>query len=188
MSGECERIEIFEEDSCRVTARFKFKDGTKYEVTSNTMNDRRDVERVKSSVYFKNCFSARKALEMYRKRIDVLVKDGIASFRTENKMFKYVCGEEDGELYCKFKIDNFIPLCISQFQAPTCPPPGRPPGFCTLLLPRGRDLYLMTLPGGRVLYIYKITFSTVKNYTFTQLAFGSYLHALHRQFRLSILA
>ena len=29
-------------------------------------------------------------------------------------------------------------------------PPGRPPGFCTLLLPRGRDLYLMTFPGGRV--------------------------------------
>ena len=30
------------------------------------------------------------------------------------------------------------------------PPPGRPPGFCTLLLPRGRDLYLMTFPGDRV--------------------------------------
>ena len=25
-----------------------------------------------------------------------------------------------------------------------------PPGFCTLLLPRGRDLYLMTFPRGRV--------------------------------------
>ena len=33
--------------------------------------------------------------------------------------------------------------------------------------------------------IHKITFSTVKKYTFTQLAFGSYLHALHRQFRLA---
>ena len=68
------------------------------------------------------------------------------------------------------------------------PPPGRPPGFCTLLLPRGRDLYLMTFPGAGFLHIHKITFSTVKKYTFTQLAFGSYLHALHRQFRLSILA
>ena len=29
-------------------------------------------------------------------------------------------------------------------------PPGRPPGFYTLLLPRGRDLYLMTFPGDRV--------------------------------------
>ena len=37
MSGECERIEIFEEDSWRVTARFRFRDGTKYEVTSHTM-------------------------------------------------------------------------------------------------------------------------------------------------------
>ena len=36
----------------------------------------------------------------------------------------------------------------SKHQHP--PPPGRPPGFCTLLLPRGQDLYLMTLPGGRV--------------------------------------
>ena len=110
MSGECERTEIFEEDSWRVTARFRFKDGTKYEVTSNTMSDRRDVERVKSSVSFKNYFSARKVLKMYRRRIDVLVKDGIASFRTGNKRFKYVCGEEDGELYCEFKKDNLTPL------------------------------------------------------------------------------
>ena len=29
-------------------------------------------------------------------------------------------------------------------------PPGRPLGFCTPLLLRGRDLYLMTFPGGRV--------------------------------------
>ena len=110
MSGECERIEIFEEDSWRVTAGFRFKDGTKYEVTSNTMSDRRDVERVKSSVSFKNYFSARKALEVYRRMINVLVKDGIAFFRTGNKRFKYVCGEEDGELYCEFKIDNLTPL------------------------------------------------------------------------------
>ena len=33
MGGECERIEIFEEDSWRVTARFTFKDRNKYEVT-----------------------------------------------------------------------------------------------------------------------------------------------------------
>ena len=49
-------------------------------------------------------------------------------------------------------------------------PPGQPPGFCTLLLPRGWDLYLMTFPGAWVLHIHKITFSTVKKYTFTQLA------------------
>ena len=67
-------------------------------------------------------------------------------------------------------------------------PPRRPPGFCSLLLPRGRDLYLMTFPGDGFLHIHKTTFSTVKKYTFTQLAFGSYLHALHRLFRLSILA
>ena len=41
-------------------------------------------------------------------------------------------------------------------------PPGRPPGFCTLLLPRGRDLYLMTFPGDGFLHIHKITFITVK--------------------------
>ena len=28
--------------------------------------------------------------------------------------------------------------------------PGQPPGFCTLLLPRCWDLYLMTFPGGWV--------------------------------------
>ena len=60
-------------------------------------------------------------------------------------------------------------------------PPGRPSGFCTLPLPQDRDLYLMTFPGAVFLHIHKITFSTVKKYTFTQLAFGSYLHALHRQ-------
>ena len=63
-------------------------------------------------------------------------------------------------------------------------PPPRATPFCTLLLPRGRDLYLTTFPGAGFLHIHKITFSTVKKYTFTQLAFGSYLHALHRQFRL----
>ena len=29
-------------------------------------------------------------------------------------------------------------------------PPGRPPGFCTPLLPQGQDLYLMTFPRGQV--------------------------------------
>ena len=43
------------------------------------------------------------------------------------------------------------------------PPPGRPPGFCTLLLPRGQDLYLMTFQGAGFLHIHKITFSTVKS-------------------------
>ena len=67
-------------------------------------------------------------------------------------------------------------------------PPGDPWGFKLYCCPGGRDLYLMTFPGGQILHIHKITFSTVKKYTFTQLAFGSYLHVLHRQFRLSILA
>ena len=84
-------------------------------------------------------------------------------------------------------VAGFMHQSIPRTNIPP-PPPGRPPGFCTPLLPRGRDLYLMTFPGGRVLHIHKITFSTVKKYNFTQLAFGSYLHALHRQFRLSILA
>ena len=75
----------------------------------------------------------------------------------------------------------------SKHQHPL-PPAGASPGFCTLLLPRGQDLYLMTFPGAGFLHIHKIMFSTVKKYTFTQLALGSYLHALHRQFRLSILA
>ena len=108
--GECERIEIFEEDSWRVTVRLTFKDGNKYEVTSNTMSGKRDIERTKSGVSFKNYLNAKNALEAYGRRVDVLVKDGIASFRTGNKRFKYVCGEEDGELHCVFKMDNLDPL------------------------------------------------------------------------------
>ena len=78
-------------------------------------------------------------------------------------------------------------LCISQFQAPTSPP-GRPPGFALYCSP-GAGIYTWwPSPGTGFLHIHKITFSTVKKYTFTQLAFGSYLHALHRQFRLDILA
>ena len=44
--------------------------------------------------------------------------------------------------------DLLTSLCISQFQAPTSP--QATPGFCTLLLPRGRELYLMTFPRHRV--------------------------------------
>ena len=54
-----------------------------------------------------------------------------------------------GNSWAKFLRELNFKLCISQFQAPASPH-GRPPGFCTLLLPRGRDLYLMTFPGGRV--------------------------------------
>ena len=32
MSGKCERIEVFEEDSWKVTAKFKFKDNAMYKI------------------------------------------------------------------------------------------------------------------------------------------------------------
>ena len=38
------------------------------------------------------------------------LKNGIASFRTGNKRFKCVYGEDDGKLYCTFKTDNLNPL------------------------------------------------------------------------------
>ena len=37
------------------------------------------------------------------------------------------------------------------------PPPGRPSGFCTPLLPRGRDSYLWPSPEAGFLHIHKIT-------------------------------
>ena len=57
-------------------------------------------------VSFNVYFPVRKILEEYRRQIDEIVKNGIASFRTGNKIFKYVVGEEDGKLYCKFMTDN----------------------------------------------------------------------------------
>ena len=44
------------------------------------------------------------------------------------------------------------------------------------------------LRGPPFLHIHKIAFITVKKYIFTQFAFGSHFHVLHRQFRLSISA
>ena len=110
MSGKCERIEITREDSWSVTAKFKFNNRTMYQVTSHTMSEKRNIERVKSGVSFNDYFPVRKILEEYRRQIDVIVKNGIASFRTGNKIFKYVVGEEDGKLYCKFMIDNLKQL------------------------------------------------------------------------------
>ena len=110
MNGKCERIEVFEEDSWRVTAKFKFSDGDIYQINSHTMSERRDVERLKPGVSFTNYFHSKRTLNEYGRHVDVLVKDGIASFRTGNKRFKYVYGEEDGKLYCKFKTDNLKPL------------------------------------------------------------------------------
>ena len=66
------------------------------------------------------------------------------------------------------------------------PPPRATPGVLHSTAAPGPGFILDDLPQVGVLHIHKITFSTVKKYTFTQLAFGSYLHALHRQF--SILA
>ena len=63
------------------------------------------------------------------------------------------------------------------------PPPRATPGVLHSTAAPGPGFIL-----DEFLHIHKITFSTVKKYTFTQLPFGSYLHALHRQFRLSILA
>ena len=72
---------------------------------SNTMSGKRDVETIKSGVSFENYLNAKKALEAHGRRVDVLIKDGIASFRTGNKRFRYVCGEEDGELHCVHNLD-----------------------------------------------------------------------------------
>ena len=69
----------------------------------------------------------------------------------------------------------------------TPPPPRVTPGVLHSVAAPGPGFILDDLPRGPgFLHIHKITFSTVKKYTFTQLAFGSYLHALHRQFRLSL--
>ena len=81
-----------------------------YQVTSHTMSEKRNIERVKSGVSSNDYLNAKKALEAYGRRVDVLVKDGIPSFRTGNKRFKYVCGEEDGELHYVFKMHNLDPL------------------------------------------------------------------------------
>ena len=104
---KCERIEIFEEDSWRANAKFEFKDGATYRVSSHTLSDKRDIVRLKS---FNNYFYAKRTLNEYGRKIDVLVKNGIASFRTGNLRFKYVLRDEDGELYCKFMVDNLKPL------------------------------------------------------------------------------
>ena len=110
VNGKCERIEVVEEDSWTVAAKFKFSHGSMYEVTSHTMSDRRDIERLKTGISFNNYLFSKRALNEYGRQIDVLVKNGIASFRTGNKRFKYVYGEEDGKLYCTFKMDNLNPL------------------------------------------------------------------------------
>ena len=107
---KCERIEVFEEDSWRVTAKFKFSGGDIYQITSHTMSERRDVERIKSGISFNNYLFAKRVLNEYGRQIDVLVKNGIASFRTGNIRFKHVYGEEDGKLCCTFKIDNLNSL------------------------------------------------------------------------------
>ena len=94
-----------------------------------------------------------------------------------------------GTAYSLYRVltNKFDKQCISQFQAPTSPP-GDPRGFALHCCP-GAGIYTWwPSPRAGFLHIHKITLSTVKKYTFTQLAFGSYLHALHRQFWLSILA
>ena len=76
------------------------------------------LERVKSGGCIVNdYFPVRKILGEYRRQIDVIVKNGIASLRTGNKIFKYVVGEEDGKLYCKFMIDNLKQL--NKFLGPS---------------------------------------------------------------------
>ena len=63
------------------------------------------------------------------------------------------------------------------------PPPRATPGVLHSTAAPGPGFIFDDLPRGPG-FCHKITFSTVKKYTFTQLTFGSYLHALHRQFRL----
>ena len=78
---------------------------------------RKGTERVKSGISFKDYFPVRKALEEYGRQIDVIVKNGIASFRTGNRIFECVFGEEDGKLCCKFKADDLKPL--NKFLGPS---------------------------------------------------------------------
>ena len=85
-SGKCERIEVAKKDSWRVTSKFKFSGGATYEIDTHTMSEERNIT------------------------VNVIVKHGIASFRTGNRIFKCVFGEDDGKLYCKFKADNLKPL------------------------------------------------------------------------------
>ena len=77
------------------------------------------------------------------------------------------------------------PLCChtnpsvnSKHEHPPPPPPqGDPRGFALYCCPVAGIYTWWPSPGAGFLHIHKITFSTVKKYTFTQLAFGSYLHA-----------
>ena len=84
-----------------------------------------------------------------------------------------------------YKLVNLEGCLMHQSIPSTNIPPG---GFALYCCPGAGIYTLWPSPGAGFLHIHKITFSTVKKCTFTQLAFGSYLHALHRQFRLSILA
>ena len=70
MNGKCERIDVFEEDSWRVTVKFKFSGGDIYQITSLTMSERRDVERIKSGISFNNYLFAKRVLNEYGRQIN----------------------------------------------------------------------------------------------------------------------
>ena len=110
VGGKCEKIEVVGEDSWRVAAKFKFNSEVTYEVLSHMMSEKRNIKIVRSGVSFINYFPVRKILEEQQRQIDVIVKNKIASFKTENKIFKFIVGEEEGKLYCKFMKDNLKPL------------------------------------------------------------------------------
>ena len=79
---------------------------------------------------------------------DISLETNYAESWRKIKIFLKPKGQRD---YPALRLDaKTAKTIISQFQAPTSPPPRATPGFCTLLLPRGRDLYLMTFPEGRV--------------------------------------
>ena len=90
-------------------------------------------------------------------------------------------------LCIKKKVENYASV-NSKHHHPPPSPPGDPRGFALYCCPGAGVYTCWPSPGAGFLHIHKIRFSTVKKYTFTQLAFRSYLHALHSQFRLSILA
>ena len=82
--------------------------------------------------------------------------DEVNQFIEDNYVYFYPPEEPDDyradmddDYYLVADIDSDT-LIMHQSIPSTNISPRATPGFCTLLLPRGRDLYLMTFPGGRV--------------------------------------
>ena len=108
VSGKCEKSEVVEEDSWRVTAKFEFNNEITYEVLSHTRSRKREIPQIKSGISFINYLPARKLLEEQRE-VEVIVTDGHACFKSKTRIIKFIVGEE-GESYCKFIMGNLKPL------------------------------------------------------------------------------